>query len=85
MGDKPGSRGTTGDVRRLRHPLSGATYEWADDGVGPIHVRRKDGSAARFDRDGNWVEGDRFTADPELCRWIFSGGGAGRAEEATTR
>ena len=61
-------------MRRLRHPLSGSTYEWADDGVGPILVRKKDGTEARFDRNGNWVAGDVMSADPELCRWIHSGG-----------
>ena len=61
-------------MRRLRHPLSGSTYEWAEDGVGPILVRKRDGSEARFDRDGNWVAGVRTSADPEMCRWVFSGG-----------
>lgn len=61
-------------MRRLRHPLSGSTYEWADDGVGPILVRKRDGSEARFDLDGTWVAGVQMTADPEFCRWIHSGG-----------
>ena len=61
-------------MRRLRHPLSGSAYDWAEDGVGPIRVRKRDGSEARFDRDGNWVEGTRMSADPEMCRWVFSGG-----------
>lgn len=62
-------------MRQLKHALSGSTYEWAEDGVGPVMVRKRDGSEARFDRDGNWVSGQRMSADPELCRWVYSGGG----------
>lgn len=63
-------------MRRLTHPLSRATYEWAEDGVGPVQVIDRDGREGRFDRDGIWVQGQLYTADPEVCRWIVSGGPA---------
>ena len=67
-------------MRRLSHPITGWTYEWADDGVGPVQVTDRDGVQGRFDRDGRWVAGALFVADPEMCRWIASGGsGAGAA------
>jgi hypothetical protein len=61
-------------MRRLAHPITGWTYEWADDGVGPVQVTDRDGLQGRFDRDGRWVGGLLFAADPEMCRWIASGG-----------
>ncbi len=61
-------------MRSLTHPLSRARYEWADDGVGPVHVTDRKGREGRFDRDGNWVAGEIVSADPEMCRWIVSGG-----------
>lgn len=61
-------------MRRMRHPLTGATYEWADDGIGPVQVTDNEGLQGRFDRDGNCVQGPMYAADPELCRWIVSGG-----------
>jgi hypothetical protein len=61
-------------VRRLSHPITGWTYEWADDEVGPVQVTDRDGVQGRFDRDGRWVGGMLFVADPEMCRWVASGG-----------
>lgn len=61
-------------MRRLVHPLTGATYEWADDGVGPVQVTDRQGVAGRFDRDGVRVAGELIGVDPEMCRWIASGG-----------
>lgn len=72
-------------MRRLRHPLSGSTYDWAEDGVGPVRVQKKDGTEARFDRNGNWVSGTRMSADPELCRWVYSGGGVAPDASAHSR
>src|SRR5260370_34622470 len=63
-----------GTVRRMRHPLSGAMYELADDGFGPVRVVDRYGLEGRFNRDGHCVRGPLFGADPELCRWIVSGG-----------
>jgi hypothetical protein len=61
-------------VRMIQHALSGAVYEWAEDDVGPVQVTDKRGRQGRFDRNGRWVTGELRVADPELCRWIESGG-----------
>jgi hypothetical protein len=61
-------------VRKIRHALSGAVYEWAEDDIGPVLVTDKHGRQGRFDRNGRWVLGELRAADPELCRWIESGG-----------
>jgi hypothetical protein len=61
-------------VRGIRHALSGALYEWAEDDIGPVRVTDKQGRQGRFDRDGRWLSGELRVADPELCRWIESGG-----------
>jgi hypothetical protein len=61
-------------MRKIQHALSRAVYEWAPDDHGPVLVTERDGREGRFDRDGNWVAGEVRRADPELCRWIVSGG-----------
>ena len=61
-------------MRKIQHALSGAVYEWADDDHGPVLVTDKNGRQGRFDRNGRWQAGDLRRADPELCRWIASGG-----------
>ena len=61
-------------MRMIRHALTEAVYDWADDGVGPIRVIDRAGREGRFDANGRWVQGDVRAADPELCRWISSGG-----------
>lgn len=61
-------------MRKIQHALSRAVYEWAPDDHGPVLVTDRDGRQGRFDRDGTWVAGDLRRADPELCRWIVSGG-----------
>ena len=61
-------------VRRIQHALSGAVYEWAEDDIGPVQVTDKQGREGRFDHSGRWVHGELRVADPELCRWIQSGG-----------
>lgn len=63
-------------MRRLAHPFTGWIYEWADDGIGPVMVTDRNGVSGRFDRDGRPVAGDLGYADPEMCRWIASGGPA---------
>lgn len=60
-------------MRQIKHPLSGSIYEYADDGQGPVLVT-KGTSQGRFTKDGVWVGGAIRSADPELCRWIASGG-----------
>lgn len=61
-------------MRKIEHALSRAVYEWAPDDYGPVLVTAPDGRDGRFDRDGRWVAGELRSADPELCRWIVSGG-----------
>jgi len=61
-------------MRKIQHALSGAVYEWAEDDLGPVLVTERDGGQGRFSRDGEWVVGEVRRADPELCRWIASGG-----------
>jgi len=61
-------------MRKIEHALSGAVYEWADDDHGPVLVTDRRGRQGRFDRNGGWVDGELRRADPELCRWIVSGG-----------
>jgi hypothetical protein len=61
-------------MRLIRHPLTGAVYDWAEDGVGPVRVVDRYGDEGRFDRDGNRVRGTLVAVDPQLCRWIVSGG-----------
>lgn len=63
-------------MRRLSHPITGWIYEWAGDGVGPVQVTDRDGREGRFDRDGTWIAGTVHAVDPEMCRWIASGGAA---------
>jgi len=61
-------------MRKIQHALSGAVYEWAEDDLGPVLVTDKNGVQGRFDRDGRWVIGELRRVDPEICRWIVSGG-----------
>lgn len=61
-------------MRKIQHALSRAVYEWAADDRGPVMVTDASGLEGRFDRDGGWVAGEIRSADPELCRWIVSGG-----------
>lgn len=61
-------------MRKIEHALSGAVYEWAEDDLGPVLVTDRQGRHGRFDGNGQWVAGELRRADPELCRWIVSGG-----------
>lgn len=55
----------------LRHPLSGTEYHRNSDGT--IRVVGKNGVEGNFTRIGNWISGERRTADPGLCRWVSDG------------
>lgn len=59
-------------VRKLKHPLSGAIYEEA--GEDRVQVTDRAGVVGVFTGDGKWIEGDLRSADPEVCRWVRSGG-----------
>ena len=62
-------------MRQLRHPRTQDIYEWDDDGVGPVRITKTDGRRGKYGRSGQYVDGDKFQVDPELCRWIATGGG----------
>lgn len=51
----------------LVHPFSRALYE--QDGNGNVRVT-SNGKCGLFHRDGTWIEGDIFEADPQLCGWV---------------
>jgi hypothetical protein len=51
----------------MRHALTGAEYE----AEGPETVRVVDGGKwGRFDRYGNWLEGEIIQCDPQICIWL---------------
>jgi hypothetical protein len=51
----------------MRHALTGAEYE----AEGPDTVRVADGDRwGRFDRYGNWLEGEIIQCDPQVCIWL---------------
>jgi hypothetical protein len=50
-----------------RHALTGATYE----AEGADSVRVVDGDKwGRFDRYGNWLEGEIIQCDQQMCIWL---------------
>lgn len=54
-------------MTRTRHALTGAEYE----AEGPDTVRVIDGDKwGRFDRYGNWLEGEIIQCDPQVCIWL---------------
>lgn len=53
---------------RLRHPLSGAVYERAEENR--VRVTTADGRHGIFDAEGNRIEGDIGQVDPNMCDWI---------------
>lgn len=59
-------------MRKLRHVLSGATYESHEPGL--IRVDHN-GVVGIFREDGSWVSGELRSADQHMCNWV-----GGRAE-----
>lgn len=53
---------------KLRHPLTGATYETRDDGNATVEDR--DGARGVFRHDGTWVSGELRDADPHFLGFI---------------
>ncbi|MPQ96517.1 hypothetical protein GB931_00985 [Modestobacter sp. I12A-02628] len=52
----------------IRHPLNPrALYSPDEGGTVRVTMGRRCG---RFSRDGRWLEGPLFEADPELCLWV---------------
>lgn len=51
----------------LQHPLTHAEYE----AESATSVRVVDGEKwGRFDRYGNWLEGEIIQCDPQMCIWL---------------
>ncbi|HEX5064662.1 MAG TPA: SDR family oxidoreductase [Myxococcota bacterium] len=59
---------------KLRHPLTGAIYETAENHL--VRVTEEDGRSGLFHPDGRWRSGELRDADPHLLGWV---GGAGPA------
>ncbi|HKT14418.1 MAG TPA: hypothetical protein VJR87_03335 [Allosphingosinicella sp.] len=55
----------------LRHPLSGTEYYRKDDKT--VRVIGKNGVEGLFTRRGEWLSGERRSADPALCQWVADG------------
>ena len=55
----------------LRHPLNRIEYRRLADGR--VLVGGGEVSEGIFDRRGNWLEGERRTADPLMCVWMSDG------------
>ncbi|GLZ15928.1 hypothetical protein Acsp04_61630 [Actinomadura sp. NBRC 104425] len=55
-------------MQGLRHPYTRALYE--PDGPGRVRVTTRDGKVGVYARDGHWLEGEKFDADPHMCSWI---------------
>ncbi len=54
----------------IRHPLNPRAI-YTPDGDGTVRVTM--GTRwGRFQRDGSYIEGGLFEADPELCLWVSS-------------
>jgi hypothetical protein len=54
-------------MAKTRHALTNAEY-CAEDANS---VRVEDGSKwGRFDRYGNWLEGEIMQCDPQMCIWL---------------
>jgi hypothetical protein len=51
----------------MRHPFTKALYE--QDGDGNVRVTHQ-GMTGLFTSSGQWLEGELFEADPQLCGWI---------------
>ena len=69
--DQPGTDGAgavTPPVGAIRHPLIPTAFYVGDgDGIVRVTMGTRWG---RFRRDGRYVEGTLFEADPELCVWV---------------
>jgi hypothetical protein len=54
-------------MSKTRHALTNAMYE----AEGPNAVRVTDGDKwGRFDRYGNWLEGEIIQCDQQMCIWL---------------
>ena len=55
---------------KTEHPMTRLIYERLPDGR--IRVSDKNGREGIFDRNGNWICGERKAADPLMCVWVAS-------------
>jgi hypothetical protein len=54
-------------MRKLRHALTGATYEVVEGGL--VRVEH-DGREGLFRPDGTWHSGELRDADPHMIGWV---------------
>ncbi|HKY82160.1 MAG TPA: hypothetical protein VJM09_11905 [Sphingobium sp.] len=52
----------------LRHALSGTAYYSNEDGT--VRVVGRNGVEGLFTRTGEWISGERKTADAGMCKWV---------------
>lgn len=52
----------------MRHPLSNTEYYRNDDNT--VRVVGKNGVEGVFTRHGEWISGERRSADPAMCQWV---------------
>lgn len=53
---------------RTQHPLTRLSYERLENGN--VRISDRNGTSGIFDKDGNWISGERKTADPLMCVWV---------------
>jgi hypothetical protein len=56
-------------MQGMVHPFTGALYEKDDRHPELVRVTLG-GEYGLFRTDGQWVEGEIYDADPQLCGWI---------------
>lgn len=56
---------------RLQHPLNRLRYDRQPDGT--VLVADDRGGSGIFDRHGNWISGNRRSADPMMCMFVADG------------
>ncbi|MWA04871.1 hypothetical protein F8568_031785 [Actinomadura sp. LD22] len=73
-------------ARVLRHPLNRSRYySFEEDGRVRVDLDRTGDGAERsghFDDTGRWLDGDLKTADPQMCRYLYSNWRLARANAA---
>lgn len=58
-------------MRKIKHALSGAIYEFDDDWN--VLVTTRDGRSGHFDHEGRWLSGELRACDPTMCMWVGNG------------
>ncbi len=52
----------------IKHGFSGAVY--AKCGENRVKVVGRDGTTGIFDGIGQWIEGELYDVDPQMCVWV---------------